>query len=131
MGYLFNCLPRPDSGTLVIDLNDGHDFSCIVWASGLAVSTVAGHGCLPTSVRVAVAEFAKFRTHTATRTNEYMPTMFEGVSVCKAPRVSWRAVALVEGERRPLQRGGSSALNQTLTEKPYALMFFSVEYTRP
>ena len=45
------------------------------------MSAVADHVCLPTSVCVIVAEFAKSRVQTAACINERMPTMLEGVVV--------------------------------------------------
>ena len=45
------------------------------------VSAVADHACLSTSVCVIVAKLAKFRVQAATRSNERMPTMLEGMVV--------------------------------------------------
>ena len=56
-------------------------FLVVVRARRLAVSAVADHACLATSVCVIVAKLAKFRVQTAARINERMPTLLEGVVV--------------------------------------------------
>ena len=56
-------------------------FLVIVRAKIFAVSAVADHAWLLTSVCVIVAKLAKFRVQTAARINERMPTMLEGMVV--------------------------------------------------
>ena len=56
----------------------------VVGAKIFAVSAVSDHACLPTSVCVIVAQLAKFRVQSATRNNERMPTMLEGMVVFMA-----------------------------------------------
>ena len=119
--YRCDSLSGPDpGGTLAIDLN----FLVVVRARRFAVSTVADYACLPTSVCVIVAKSAKFRVQTAARINERISTILEGVVVLVAveakPPVFRRVSARVEGERRPLQRGGSSVSNEALTAKTSA-----------
>ena len=56
-------------------------FLVVVRSRRFAVSAVADHACLPTSVRVIVAKLAKFRVQAAACINERMSTMLEGVVV--------------------------------------------------
>ncbi len=56
-------------------------FLVVVWARGFVVSARSDHACLSTSVCVIVAKLAKFRVQTATRSNERIPTMPEGMVV--------------------------------------------------
>ena len=82
----------------------------VVQAKRFAVSVVAGHACLPMSMCVIVAKLAKIRVQAAARSIERLPITHEGVVVFEA----------VDGGRRPLQTGGSSALDGTLTTKTSA-----------
>ena len=56
-------------------------FIVVVWARRFVVSAVADHACLLTSIFVIDAKLAKFRVQAATRSNEIMPTMLEGLVV--------------------------------------------------
>ena len=56
-------------------------FLVVVRARRFVVSAVADHACLSTSVCVIVAKLAKFRVQAATRSNERMPTMLEGMVI--------------------------------------------------
>ena len=107
---------------LALIVKDGDDFSCGCSGEKIVVSAVADHACVATSVCVIVAKLAKFRVQAATRSNEGMRTMHDGMVVFVAveanPRFSRRALA--RGERRPLQRGGSSVLNEAITATPSA-----------
>ena len=53
----------------------------VVRAIRFIVSAVADYACLSTSVCVIVAKLAKFRVQAATRINERMPTLREGMVV--------------------------------------------------
>ena len=53
----------------------------VVRARRLVVSAVADHACLSTSICDIVPKLAKFRVQAATRRNEKMPTMLEGMVV--------------------------------------------------
>ena len=68
----------------------------VIRARRFAVSAVADHACLPSSVCVIVAKLTKFRVQTATRSNARMPTMLEAVVVFVAveakPRVSSKGI---------------------------------------
>ena len=119
MWYRCDSLPGPDpGGTLAIDLKDGDDFSC----SGDKIYRLGGsRPCVFVNVGcVIVAKVAKFRV-------EAQPlAVMKGCLQClkewlsswqlrQSPRFSRRTSA--RGERRPLQRGGPSVLNEALTAK--------------
>ena len=53
----------------------------LVRAVRFIVSAVADRACLSTSMCVIVAKLVKFRVQAATRINERMPTMLEGMVV--------------------------------------------------
>ena len=84
MGYRgYRCVCSPGSvpgGTLAIDLNDGDDFLMAVRARRFAVAVVARRACLPPSISVIVTKLAEFRVQTASRINEWVPTISERVS---------------------------------------------------
>ena len=56
-------------------------FLVVVRARSFVVSAVADHACLSTSMCVIVAKLAKFRVQPATRSNERMLTILEGMVV--------------------------------------------------
>ena len=89
----------------------------VVCARRLAVAAVASHTCLPPSVSVIVTKLVEFTVQTAVRVNEWVPTVSERVDVLVAVEamspISRRAAARAEGERRTLQRGVSSVLNES------------------
>ena len=66
---------------------------------------------------VIVTKLVEFTVQTAVRVNEWVPTVSERVDVLVAVEamspISRRAAARAEGERRTLQRGVSSVLNES------------------
>ena len=70
--------PGP-GGTLAIDLVMATIFLEVVRARRFAVSAVADHACLPTTVCTVVAMLVRFRIQKDTRIIERMRTMLEGV----------------------------------------------------
>ena len=53
----------------------------VVRARRFTVAAIASHACLPSSVSIIVAKLTEFRVQTASRINEWVPTIFGGVSV--------------------------------------------------
>ena len=56
-------------------------FLVVVRASRFAVAVVASHACLPSSVSVIVTKLTEFKVQTAAPINEWVPTIYEVVSV--------------------------------------------------
>ena len=116
-------LPGPDPvGTLAIDVKIATIFLVVVRARRFIVSAVADHACLSTSVCVIVAKMTNFRVQAALALMKgYLQCLKEWLSswqLRQSPRFSRRAST--RGERRPLQQGGSSVLNEAITAKPSA-----------
>ena len=118
-GYRCDCQPGlGPGGTLAIDLET---IFLVVLAGRVAVAAIASHTCVPPSVSIIITKLAEFRVQTAARVNKWVPTVSEGVCVfvaveTKSPVFS-EGSTRAEGERRPLERGGSSVLNEALTRK--------------
>ena len=126
MCYRCDSLAGPDPGSsLAIYLNDGDDFSC--GCSGGKICRLGGsRSCVLAIVGM------RHRGQAVPSSGFKQPlALMKGCLQClkewvsswqprQSPRFSRRASARVEGERRPLQRGGSSVLNKALTAKTIA-----------
>ena len=76
-------------------------FLVVVRARRFVVSAVAAHACVSTLVCVVVTKLAKFRVQAATRSNERMPTMLEGMVVFVA--VEAKPPVFVGGHQREVK----------------------------
>ena len=100
----------------------------VVRASRFAVAVVASHACLPSSVSVIVTKLTEFKVQTAAPINEWVPTIYEVVSVFMTveamPPVFSEGSGAGGGQEKTAPEGRAVGLKRGTKSENFCMMIF-------
>ena len=104
------------------------NFLVVVRARRFAVAALVNHACLPSSVSVIVTKLTEFKVQTAAPINEWVPTIYEVVSVFMTveamPPVFSEGSGAGGGQEKTAPEGRAVGLKRGTKSENFCMMIF-------